>query len=375
MPDTSAGHSWRAWWGRWRVLLYLLLGLGAVDVLIFACRQVWRAYDPDEYEERLFGCRRRPQDLVVVGGSPVCEGIDPAVLAGLPWQGAPLERVYNLGLAGATTSEVWHAIEHGLAAPPRLLVYGITATDLNDSRDEPQGPRVLMDFGDLLCWARHRPESIEWCLRHFAKARVTRLWNLFRFRNGIRLWAADCAERLWPGVCPEAAAVAREGLRFSAALHQGNGFAPRPQFRAGRLDHLRAGGHIPPRFSFLEKYRLGGHLAYLHHLLDWAAAHGVGVVLVDMPVSPDLEERLYPQAFAQYRAALADLERQRGVRVLRATRGAVGLGDADFADLIHLNAAGCARLSQWLRRALAEGCSVGDSLRKGPATRGASRLH
>jgi hypothetical protein len=67
-----------------------------------------------------------------------------------------------------------------------------------------------------------------------------------------------------------------------------------------------------------------------------------------MPVSADLE-KMHAPAFALYRAALAEVERSRGVRVLRATRPAVGLGDDDFADPIHLNAAGAAKLSAWLR--------------------------
>jgi hypothetical protein len=346
----------RAPWARWvrlRVILYLLLGLLAIECAVAANRQVWQSYDPEEYLERLAGCRAQAQDLVIVGGSPVTEGVDPTVLAGLRWRGTSLDRAYNLGLAGATTSEVWHAVKHGLVAPPPLLVYGITASDLNDSRDEPQGPRCLMDCDDLLTWTRSRPKRIEWCLRHFIHGRASRLWNLFHHRNGIRLWAADQAERLWPGACPEAAARARDGQLFSAALRSGDGFAPRPYLQVSRLDELRTAGQISPHFPFLENYRLGGHLTYLHRLLDWAAEHDVPIVLVDMPVSADLEERFYPQVFAVYRGVLAELERTRHVRLLRATRESVGLSDADFADLIHLNSLGCDRFSEWLRRALA----------------------
>jgi hypothetical protein len=87
-------------------------------------------------------------------------------------------------------------------------------------------------------------------------------------------------------------------------------------------------------------------------LHDWCDRHGVALVLVDMPVSVDLEETLHPKEFADYRAALAELERTRGLRVLRASRAALGATDDDFADLIHLNAHGTARLTAWLRRQL-----------------------
>jgi hypothetical protein len=137
-------------------------------------------------------------------------------------------------------------------------------------------------------------------------------------------------------------------------MHQNAGFVHSPE--SARLDRLKAAGAISSRFPFLDRFRIiGNHLTYLHRLLDWADAHGVTVVVVDMPVSADLEERMYPEAFDRYRTTLAELGRSRNVRVLRASREAVGLGDADFADWVHLNGRGSARLSAWLRRELAKG--------------------
>jgi hypothetical protein len=92
----------------------------------------------------------------------------------------------------------------------------------------------------------------------------------------------------------------------------------------------------------------------VHRLIDWARQHSTDIVLVDMPVSADLDEIRSPEVFARYRQALAEVERVEGVRVLRASRAAVGLGDEDFGDLIHLNARGSARFSAWLRRQLEE---------------------
>ena len=65
------------------MICYLLLGLVIVDIAVFARRELWRRYDPDDYLERVNDCRRRPRDLVVVGGSTVVMGIDPAALSGL----------------------------------------------------------------------------------------------------------------------------------------------------------------------------------------------------------------------------------------------------------------------------------------------------
>jgi hypothetical protein len=350
----AAGPSGSTGWSNYRVILYLVLGLVLVECFVASYRPVWRAYDPNEYRERVKNCRRQAHDLVLIGGSPVAEGLDPTVLRGLRWRGTPLERTYNLGLPGATTSEIWHAVEHGLPTPPRLLIYGITASDLNDARDEPQGPRSLMDLEDVAAWRRYRPERAIWCVRQVCWERLDRLWGLWHYRNGIRLWAADQVARLCPTAFPEAAAEARRGLERSATLHREDGYAPDPDAQVRGLDQLKAAGTLGQPFHFLENYRLGGHLGYLHHLLDWAEQHQVAVILVDMPVSADLEERMHPQEFATYRTALHDLQRQRGVEVLDASRTVLGLSDADFADLIHLNAHGAARLSAWLRLQLDE---------------------
>src|SRR5262249_1201357 len=64
----------------YRVILFFLAGLLSLDILVHAARAIWNAYDPDDYLERLEGCRNRPHDLVLLGGSPMSEGVDPDVL-------------------------------------------------------------------------------------------------------------------------------------------------------------------------------------------------------------------------------------------------------------------------------------------------------
>jgi hypothetical protein len=337
------------------VAAYFLAGLAVVDVLIGRHASLWQQYDPDDYAARIANCRRTPHDLLIIGGSPVSEGIDPAVLAGVPWRGRALDNAFNLGLPGGTTTEFWHAVRHGLTAPPRLLVYGITGSDLNDGRQEPHGARVLIDTNDLVRWVRLKPSSAEWAVRHYTNARLAGLWQLYRYRNAVRLWAAETADSFWPGCCPDGTREARDNRQYAADLSRDDGFAPNRSFLTRRLDRLKAEGWRCDRFQFLEKYRVGEHLRYLHRLLDWADEKHVSVVLADMPVSADLETGTYAAAFGQYRQALAELEANRGVRVLRGSRDAVGLGDEHFADLIHMNAAGTARFSRWLREQLEAG--------------------
>jgi hypothetical protein len=210
-----------------------------------------------------------------------------------------------------------------------------------------------MTAGDWAEWVRTKPETSEWVTRHFVQGRLARCWAAFRYRHGIRMWAAVTADAWFPGCCPEAAKEAGELLRYSAALRTGNGYAPAEGFVHGRYDEAKATGRKLPPFGFLDKFRTGAHLKYLHKLTDWAAAGGTDLVLLDMPVTEDLEEK-FPAAVAEYQRRLAEFEAARGVTVLRGTRGAVGLDDRDFADLIHLNGVGARKLSTWLRDRLTE---------------------
>ena len=337
-----------AFLGRNRVVVLFLLGLVATDWAVGRYAAVWDRHSPDDYAARVEGCRRRPQDLVFVGGSPVAEAVDPDVVAGVPWAGRPLAHAYAVGLSGGTTSDFYHAVKLACPTPPRVLVYGITASDLNDSRHEPHGAYSLMGWADVAGWVRLRPDAAGWVTRHFLQGRLRAASHLYRYRHGMKMWAALEADALAPGCCPEAAREADELRAYADALRSGRGYAPQRGFVARSYEQVRALGLAPKTFPYLDKYRTGSHLRYLHKLADWCADRGVALVLVDMPVTADLEA-MYPAAFAEYRGRLAEVERGRGLTVVRAPREAVGLSDALFADLIHLNAAGARAFSGWLR--------------------------
>jgi hypothetical protein len=345
-------------WIQARVLVCFLLGLLGLDGLVrlHICR--WETYDPNDYLERLRRCQGRAWDLVVLGGSPVSEGVNSDLLHPLVWRGHLLHRVYNLGLPGGTTTEFWHGLRHGVTAPPRLVVYGITASDLNDNRNESAGPSQLMDLNDLERWMEERPDSRDWVARQYVWASLERCWSLYRYRNAIRLWAAHRVDEVFPGLFPEAAQEARSNLAYCDALARGHGFAPQPRFHLKRYSACKENGIPVAPFCFLGGYRIGHHLDCVHRIRAWAKRHGADLVLVDMPVSADLEAN-HAGAFALYRTVLRELEDRHGYLVLHGDRDAVGLTDDHFADLIHLNAWGGERFSHWLRVALSHAGFLG----------------
>lgn len=342
--------------GPFRVLLALVL----LDLAVLATAGVWERHSPDDYAARVGGCAKDRRDAVFVGGSTVSEGIVPREIAGANWNGEALNDIYAVGLPGGTTSEFYHAVKRACPTPPRLLVYGITASDLNDGRHEPHGPASLMTFGDTFDWAVSRPDSREWVLRQYASARISRASSLWRYRHGIRMWSAFQFEALFPGACPESAAEAGQLRNYADALRAGDGYAPAAASVEQRYDHVKeVNGELPP-FPFLNKYRTGSHRTYLHRLVRWTTDNRVSLVLVDMPVTEDLEAK-HPAAFAEYRALLAEEEATRGLTVIRAHRDAVGITTAGFADTIHLNGVGAKFFSKWLKGKL-------DELGRPPAT-------
>jgi hypothetical protein len=337
----------------WLVLLSFLLALVALNYLVWSQRALWHAYDPHPYRERLDICRSQSWNLVVVGGSPAAYAIDPRVLAGLRFKGRPLTHACNVALPLATSAEVFHMTEHGIRRRPRLLVYGICATEFKEDRVEPLGPMLLMDARDVAAWSRHRPDAASWCVGKFLQQRWDNLCPMTYYRPAVKRWAADKLEECCPGLCTPTADEAQWKLNYSVSMYMNHGFMPQKTTPDTRLDLLKAGGKRLKGYEFLDNYEATGYLTYLHRLIDWAERRDVPLVLVEIPTSADLEAK-FPAAFASFRARLCEVERERGVRVLRPTRPALGLEERHYADVIHLNADGAAILSAWLRHELTE---------------------
>ncbi len=342
-------------------VLALLLTVVLGDVFVRCFHTTWERYAPDEYTSRVQRCATQPRDLVFVGGSTVAEGIDPALVGRIPWGNGTLVNNFNIGLSGATTTDVYFGTRHACPTAPRVLLYGITASDLNDSRHEPHAAQVLLNWTDIRDWQQRRPDTAWWATRQYAKGRLRESWAAYQHRYALRLWAAHQVGRVWPSLCPETTAEAVTQLNRTAALQSSSGYAPTPWFANRQYDHMKSSGWEQPHFHYLDGYRLGSHLRYLEALFAWAEAHDTTVILVDMPITADLEQR-HAAAFAQYRAALAEVQARHGCVVFQASRAAVGLNDAHFADLIHLNRGGCERLSHWLARELTQ---LGEPVRRG----------
>jgi hypothetical protein len=338
---------------RWRVVAGCVLALMLVEVAVRLAQPVWDTYSPDEYAERVQGCAKQHRDLVFVGGSPIAEGINPDHLGSIVWQGTQLNEIYSVGLSGGTTTDVYFGTRKACVLPPKVLVYGMTASDINDTRHEPHGVHSLLTWDDLHDWRTTRPDAGEWVTRHYAKDRAMGLWATARNAHAIRLWCAVQLDCVLSGSCPDTVAEAERQRQQHHDLTTKQGYVPTPWFASRQYDQMKAGGWEQPNFEYLARYKTGSHLKYLERLLDWAEANSVVVILVDMPTTADLQAR-HPAEFAEYRVRVTEVCQRRSVSLLKANAAATGLTDAHFADLIHLNRAGSDKLSRWM----------GDELRK-----------
>ena len=153
----------------------------------------------------------------------------------------------------------------------------------------------MMTASDLKLAAVARPRSAAWYAWNFGSERAARIWQLYYHRREfVCVWRKPLSDSC--RAFPADAAEARRGITVSTALRTGNGFTGHPPVTpAVRLDAQKAAGQVPDSFLFMNRYRVGpAYMACLDRMLVRAARQNVPVLIVDMPVPADLDQRIYP---------------------------------------------------------------------------------
>lgn len=338
-------------WPSLRPLGWLLLGFLGLELLVRLLKPVWQDYSPDDYALRVERCAQQPRDIVFTGGSPVSEGIDPAIVTPFKWRHQQLQNGFAVGLPGGTTTDVYYALQRACPIWPKVLLYGMAPSDLNDSRNEPHGPASLMTVADWYEAIQVRRDARTWLTKHFWQNCLAESSALWQSRYAWRMCAADWFATVFPGSCPEAQEEAQRQTDYATRLRTGNGYAPAQYFQNRAYSDMKAGGWVAPPFEYLAKYRTGSHLKYLSKLHERCQANNCELVILEMPLTKDLEDR-HDSEVRQFREVLRQLCSEKKIPRLVATRTATELDDRHFADLIHLNSAGAERLSRWLKSEL-----------------------
>jgi hypothetical protein len=326
---------------RFRPLLWWLAAWLALDITARCFHDIPARHSPDDYAERIQGCAKEPRDFVILGGSPVSEGLDPDLVAGFSLRGTPMTNGYAVGLPGGTTTDMYYAWRHATPTPAKVVIYGVSLSDMNDARSEPHGPYSIYTAHDMRDLVATRPEASFWNGKRYLEGNARQLSAIFRDRHGWQMAATELM-----GDTPEAAGL----RRYAEALRNGRGYAPADFFvNKNYAERKRTGDSFAP-FEFLNKYRLGSHAKYLPRMVAECETLGTQLVILLMPMTMDLETK-YPVAMQAFRDDRATWNFP-GVIILDAHRDAVKLDDDDFADIIHLNGQGAKKLSRWTHDAL-----------------------
>jgi len=324
-------------WSKLRPLLLFAAAWLVVDVGVRLTADLWTHYAADDYSERIERCAAEPRDLIVLGGSPVSEGIDPALLG---------DNARSLALPGGTITDSYFAYKHGAPTKPKRLIVGVAATDFNDARNEPHGAYSIYTSADVADIARTRRDAASWTMRRFGEGQLRQVSAVYQHRRGLFLAAADLAASVDTRIAPETSAIAARDYGYAESLRAGRGYAPAPWFAHADYAARKARGESFPPFDFLERYSFGSHFAYLERLMN--ERDGTTVVIVEMPYTEDFEVR-FAERLAEFRTRLTTWETERGWPLLRATRESLKLSDADFGDFVHLNRGGAAKMTAWLK--------------------------
>ena len=294
----------------------------------------WPTADMQEKFEQItnLGDDRQTVDIAFVGSSVVNQSIDPVAFT----DAANGIVSYNAAIGGAISPKSWRWWINEVVVPrlqPQVIVIGVASLDLNSGLADAfwgglSGSRGFLQVDNEDSWtARFKDELHQ---------RVA----LFRLRTVLRqplriLVGFGETNPIEPTIGPYGAEPA------------GRDFEPYEVAEPKRRDLID---------RELKDFRTQGpNLEELEGLVQDLQSQGVGVVLLNMPVTDDYIAR-HPNGmrdYTRYLGELADLARRRNIRFLDFGNSVSSL--ELFRNPTHLNQTGAALFSRDLADALADG--------------------
>jgi len=264
---------------------------------------------------------------VLVGDSLLDAGADPSLLTGVP------QPVFNASLAGETLPVIasWATRVVTPRLHPSLVVLGFTVNVLDGNI--PGEPALVRGFqrSRTVAVAESRGGLLDrldgWLRSHVA---------LYRDRSVVRdpfSSSTSAGARVYD---PPLSGAGWNTDFLHAYLGES------PQDQAAATSRVRAGLFVNFAVSKKKMFALGA-------LIDELRRQGARVLLVAMPVSSSALPAV--GGSAGYQSAMSDLLAVSAYH--GASTAVTGVWpDQDFADAVHLNAAGASRFSAWLNSRL-----------------------
>ena len=315
------------------VVMLVVLLLAELTVRVEASRlappQTWLTPEAQVKVDQMHAIRRagKTGGVVFLSSSVLDVGVDPGVFASR--SGTPLP-VYNGSLSGANMDELrWWADR--VVVPllrPRLVVVGLSSREFN--ANDPQAQRLAAQFFDAPSVRQiDGRETISQRLERYAGD----ISYLFRYRKSLRRPSQ---------VLHRDATIQLQQRYFSSPLGQ-EMVLSQQKFRRDLDAEFAA--------TFTNNFEVSpSKVRVFTGLLDDLRRSGAMVVVVDAPVTQEYVN-VHPRKqvdYAAYRQAIKDSAASAGLRTL-----SFPVWDpAWFADPVHLNERGAARLAWRLSIAL-----------------------
>ncbi len=328
-----------------RSLLAVVVLLVAVDTLVRVAIEPWVYADKVAapsvlWRIALYHATPAP-DVLLMGSSRVQLGLSPVLMGQVPVQaGLPPVRILNLGLKlGTTQSNLWFLKNKILPdKAPKVIIYGAAEYEFNANIGLPH----VYDYNDELAtlhdYGQAFPDPTQRLDAQlgFLLGRVS---YLARYHQAIRdeLEASDA-----PPATPNAAGLPPDPY----------GFVPSEiVMNAGTIGRMRGEYVDAPGWGLLRDYQVGGApAARFEEFLNLAQAHGIRVILVNMPIARVHETFLSATAYASYRTYLQATAARHGLPFYDYNRHELWPEPHDWQDTNHLNSWGAAKFSPLLAR-------------------------
>jgi hypothetical protein len=292
--------------------------------------------------------QRVPADILFLGTSKINTAVIPAVIESELSErlGRPVT-AFCLGQPGTSAFTSWQVLRDVVASngSPAVVVLELSPASLNANHGHvPRDLRSYCSLGDLV-------EAAPWI--DSGKRLVAASGGAFRGLSTCTLFATRAL--YWDSVQPRIEKLARKrGAQFGPRRWQQRRLSDLTEEQQQELmrDALPWGRH-----EYMDQYEIGGAPeAAFRSICRLTRDRGIPLVVLDPPVADRYGRRIAtPGESSEFRSYLDRAAQTCSFERIELDPASLGLTDADFLDLTHLNWDGAATLSRHLARTVLPG--------------------
>ncbi len=237
--------------------------------------------------------------------------------------------VFDLAIDGGMVSDTFLISKKLLRGPktPKWIVYGIAPRDLLDNflSSETRTPVFdrLYGLGDM--WEKKSTFPVSF--NEKLKIVIERLCYLYGDRGRIHTSLKDAYIRL------------REGRLFNDFNKPAT---DKKQLDSTALQELASSkniGYYQKRFKVFQPEKFNKQKSFLKALCEDARKKGINVLLINMPLTPEITNLIPKEGYFAYNQALTEMTKFPHVRLLNLSNSG-DFPNSYFCDLVHLNGLG-----------------------------------